>query len=103
MSTDLSSGDVLFMDAEYKQTDNPAFISYISLPKDEFDWEHVYRQRKHQSEGWLCNSWLLLRLRFMHQASAQVLVSVFPLKTYPDKKLEVDSGAPCYFQGVFFG
>ena len=35
---DLNNGDVLFMTAEYKQTENPDEIYYISLPKDEFDW-----------------------------------------------------------------
>ena len=36
---------------------------------------------------------------YMHQASAQVLVSVFPLKTYHDKKLEADSAHPVTFTG----
>ena len=38
MQTDLNNGDILFMTAEYKQTENPDEIAYISLPKDEFDW-----------------------------------------------------------------
>ena len=103
MSTDLSSGDVLFMDAEYKQTDNPAFISYISLPKDEFDWNTFTGNGNIKVKAGSATAGYYYAYAFMHQASAQVLVSVFPLKTYPDKKLEVDSGAPCYFQGVFFG
>ena len=82
-----------------KQTDNPSFISYISLPKDEFDWS-TFTGNGNIKEGWFFNSWLLLRLRFYAPGfSAGACVGV-PMKTYPDKKLEVDSGA-CYFQGVF--
>ena len=103
MSTDLDNGDVLFMDAEYKQTDNPDFISYISLPKDEFDWSTFTGNGNIKVKAGSATAGYYYAYAFMHQASAQVLVSVFPLKTYPDKKLEVDSGAPCYFQGVFFG
>ena len=103
MSTDLSSGEVLFMDAEYKQTDNPAFISYISLPKDEFDWSTFTGNGNIKVKAGSATAGYYCAYAFMHQSSEQVLVSVFPLKTYPDKKLEVDSGAPCYFQGVFFG
>ena len=103
MSTDLDNGDVLFMDAEYKHTENPDSIAYISLPKDEFDWSTFTGNGNIKVKAGSATAGYYYAYAFMHQASAQVLVSVFPLKTYPDKKLEVDSGAPCYFQGVFFG
>ena len=38
LQTNLNSGDVLFMDADYNSTEKPDEIAYISLPKDEFDW-----------------------------------------------------------------
>ena len=103
MSTDLNSGDVLFMTAEYKQTENPDEIAYISLPKDEFDWHAFTNSGNIKVKAGSSTAGYYYAFAYMHQASAQVLVSVFPLKTYPDKKLEADSGAPCYFHGLFFG
>ena len=102
MSTDLSSGDVLFMTAEYKQTENPDEIAYISLPKDEFDWHAFTNSGNIKVKAGSSTAGYYYAYAYMHQASAQELVSVFPLKTYNDKKLEADSGAPCYFHGLFF-
>ena len=102
MSTDLDSGDVLFMDAEYKQTTNPGEIVYISLPKDEFDWHAFTNSGNIKVKAGSRTAGYYYAYAYMHQASAQVLVSVFPLKAYPDEKLEADSGAPCYFHGLFF-
>ena len=102
MSTDLSSGEVLFMTADYKQTENPDEIAYISLPKDEFDWNAFTNSGNIKVKAGSSTAGYYYAYAFMHQASAQVLVSVSPLKTYNDKKLEADSGAPCYFHGLFF-
>ena len=103
MQTDLNSGDVLFMTAEYKQTENPDEIAYISLPKGEFDWHAFTNSGNIKVKAGSSTAGYYYAFAYMHQASDQVLVSVFPLKTYPDKKLEADSGAPCYFHGLFFG
>ena len=102
LQTNLNSGDVLFMDADYNSTEKPDEIAYISLPKDEFDWHAFTNSGNIKVKAGSSTAGYYYAFAYMHQSSDQVLVSVFPLKTYPDKKLEADSGAPCYFNGLFF-
>ena len=102
VATDLNNGDVLFLNASYKSTDDPTEIAYISLPKDEFDWHAFTNSGNIKVKAGSKTAGYFYAYAFMHQASAQVLVSVFPLQAYAASKLEAESGAPCYFHGLFF-
>ena len=80
--------------AEYKQTENPDEIAYISLPKDEFDWHAFTNSGNIKVKAGSSTAGYYYAYAYMHQASAQVLVSVFPLKTYQIKSLRLTPAHP---------
>ena len=103
MSTDLDSGDVLFMDAEYKHTEDPDSIAYISLPKDEFDWHAFTGNGNIKVKAGSSTAGYYYAYAYMHQASAQVLVCRCsrsrPIRI---KSLRLTPVHPV-ISGVFFG
>ena len=98
----LSSGDVMFLSGDMS-TNNMLSVSGIALPQDDFNWDacakagvvkvkngarvaayfHVYDTQVHDGR----NVTLLVKL----------------LQPGTDYEIEYETGAPCYFHGVFFG
>jgi hypothetical protein len=98
----LSSGDVMFLSGDMS-TNNMLSVSGIALPHDDFNWDacakagvvkvkngarvaayfHVYDTQVHDGR----NVTLLVKL----------------LQPGADYEIEYETGAPCYFHGVFFG
>ena len=101
-STDLDNGDVLFLDEQLVSTNDPDQVKFISLPVGEFDWNAFTNSGNIKVKAGSLTAGYYYAFAFMRQSSQQVLVSLFPLKTYPQHKLEAETGASCYFRGLFF-
>ena len=98
----LSSGDVMFLSGD-TSTNNILNCTGIALPQDEFNWDACAKAGVVKVKNGARVAGYFHVYDTQVNDGRNVILLVKLLQPGTDYTLEYDSGAPCYFHGVFFG
>ena len=101
-TTTLSSGDVMFLNDQLVSEPTPSKIAALALPLGEFDWDKCAKSGIIKANNGSKNAGYYQVYELKENAGRNMIVYVKPL-VVDDSVRHEDGGAPCYFQGVFFG
>ena len=101
-TTTLSSGDVMFLNDQLVSEPTPSKIAALALPIAEFDWDKCAKSGIIKANNGSKNAGYYQVYELKENAGRNMIVYVKPL-VVDDSVRHEDGGAPCYFQGVFFG
>jgi hypothetical protein len=98
----LSSGDVMFLNGE-ASTNSMANVTAIALPESEFDWDACAKSGvvKAKNGAKVAGYFQVYDIKKNEGRNVILNVALLQLGTAPS--IDYETGAPCYFQGVFFG
>ena len=99
--TALNEGEVRFMAADGSNVTNIALMQRVGLPASEFDWSKCSKSGVIKvKNGATVVGWL--QVYDVDDVGGDKELRVKMLQVGDTNEVEVDSGAPCYFHGVFF-
>ena len=101
-TTTLESGDVMFLNDQLVSEPTPSKIAALALPLGEFDWDKCAKSGIIKANNGSKNAGYYQVYELKENAGRNMIVYVKPL-VVDDSVRHEDGGAPCYFQGVFFG
>ena len=97
----LSSGDVMFLSGDASTNSIPA-VNGIALPESEFDWDACAKSGvvKVKNGAKVAGYFQVYDIQKNEGRNVILNVSLLHIGDYPS--VDYESGAPCYFHGVFF-
>ena len=97
----LSSGDVMFLSGDASTNSIPA-VNGIALPESEFDWDACAKSGvvKVKNGAKVAGYFQVYDIARNEGRNVILNVSLLHIGDYPS--VDYESGAPCYFHGVFF-
>ena len=98
----LSTGDVMFLSGDASTNAMPA-VTGIALPEDEFDWDACAKSGVVKVKNGAKVAGYFQVYDIQRNEGRNVILNVSLLHIGDDPSVDYDSGAPCYFHGVFFG
>ena len=101
-TTTLDSGDVMFLNDQLVSEATPSKIAAIALPINEFDWDKCAKSGIIKANNGSTNAGYYQVYELKEMSGRNMIVYVKPLIVNDSVRHE-EGGAPCYFQGVFFG
>ena len=101
-TTTLETGDVMFLNDQLVSEATPSKIAAIALPIDEFDWDKCAKSGIIKANNGSTNAGYYQVYELKEMSGRNMIVYVKPLVVNDSVRHE-EGGAPCYFQGVFFG
>ena len=97
----LSSGDVMFLSGD-ASTNTMAAVTGIALPESEFDWDACAKSGVVKVKNGAKVAGYFQVYDIVKNEGRNVILSVSLLQLGTDPSIDYESGAPCYFHGVFF-
>ena len=92
----------MFLNDQLVSEPTPSKIAALALPLGEFDWDKCAKSGIIKANNGSKNAGYYQVYELKENAGRNMIVYVKPL-VVDDSVRHEDGGAPCYFQGVFFG
>jgi len=97
----LSSGDVMFLSGDASTNTMPA-VTGIALPESEFDWDACAKSGVVKVKNGAKVAGYFQVYDIQRNEGRNVILNVSLLHLGTDPSIDYETGAPCYFHGVFF-
>ena len=97
----LSNGEVMFLSGD-ASTNTMAAVTGIALPEDEFDWDACAKSGVVKVKNGAKVAGYFQVYDIVKNEGRNVILNVSLLNLGENPSVDYESGAPCYFHGVFF-